>query len=297
MEEPIIEAFSALKLTPSTLAAFPDRAVLEEVLHDYSRRADRMSWSPYDLVNSEACQELASSERLSPIEFNALKTVLFVEDHLPAYMLTYLKALNDPNLADAQHILNRQVLHFTFRWVSEEDRHAQVLERYLTHTGLIAQTDLELLMVKERKKPYDFPFEDLTTSFVYLALQEKATHLFYKALARSVRDPLLKLVLSRMAGDEASHGRFFYDLVIRSHLGDLDAVTRTISIVANDFKMPVQNNLDDYRRQVVGLMRSAPSYRHDDVFADMARAVDRASRRNDLSSLSLIAPDQADDDE
>jgi hypothetical protein len=39
------------------------------------------------------------------------------------------------------------------------------------------------------------------------------------------------------------------------------------------------------------MMRAAPSYRHGDVFADMMRAVDRASERFDRESLQLITPD------
>ena len=58
-----------------------------------------------------------------------------------------------------------------------------------------------------------------------------------------------------------------------------------------DFKMPVQNNLLNYRRQLLGMMRAAPSYRHPDVFADMMRAVDRAGQRHGRQSLQLICPD------
>ena len=82
-----------------------------------------------------------------------------------------------------------------------------------------------------------------------------------------------------MSADEASHGAFFYDLMISSFKGDLDALSRKISAVAKDFRMPVQNNLLNYQRQLLGMMRAAPSYRHGDVFADMMNAVDRAAHR------------------
>jgi hypothetical protein len=55
--------------------------------------------------------------------------------------------------------------------------------------------------------------------------------------------------------------------------------------------MPVQNNLLNYRRQLLGMMKAAPSYRHGDVFADMMNAVDRAAERYDQQSLHLITPD------
>jgi hypothetical protein len=46
-----------------------------------------------------------------------------------------------------------------------------------------------------------------------------------------------------MGADEANHGVFFYNLLMGWIKDDLDALSRKISAVAHDFKMPVQNNL------------------------------------------------------
>src|SRR5437016_5835922 len=191
--------------------AFPPRGVLDDVLYDYFRRSDRMGWSPYDLVETGQVQQLARPERLSEYQRGAVKTVLFVEDHLPGYLSEYLRIMTDPEVTDEQHILNRNTLHFTFRWVSEEDRHAHVLERYLVQTGLVTQQELALDMMRERKEAYIFPYQQLIEGFIYLALQEKATHLYYCALAKDVDEPLLKTILQKMGADEASHGKFFYE--------------------------------------------------------------------------------------
>ena len=101
----------------------------------------------------------------------------------------------------------------------------------------------------------------------------------------------MRTILQRMGADEASHGKFFYELLIKSHKGDLDALAKKISAVSNDFKMPVQNNLINYRPQVLGLMRAAPSYKHPDVFADMMAAVEKASSGYSRDSLELITPE------
>ncbi len=271
---------------------FPNPDVLDEVLYDYLRRADRMGWSPYDLVNEQQMRDLARPERLSEVQRGAVKTVLFVEDHLPGYLSEYLRVTTDPTLPDDQYIVNRRALHYTFRWVAEEDRHAHVLEMYMTRSGLVSQEELAMDMLRERKTAYIFPYEtNMVDGFIYLALQEKATHLYYRALAKDVDEPLLKAILTKMGADEASHGRFFYDLLIKCHKGDLDALARKISVVANDFKMPVQNNLLNYRRQLVGMMRAAPSYRHPDVFTDMMSAVEKAAKEYTRDSLQLITPE------
>jgi len=270
---------------------FPPPGVIDEVLYDYLRRADRMGWSPYDLVDQENLKTLARPERLSATQLGAVKTVLFVEDHLPGYLSEYLRIMTDPDAPEDQQIVNRKTLHYTFRWVAEEDRHAHVLEMYLTRTGLVKAEELEQDMLRERQTGYAFPYQQMVEGFIYLALQEKATHLYYRALAKDIEEPLLKAILGRMGADEASHGAFFYDLLTKGFKGDLDALAKKVSAVANEFKMPVQNNLLNYRRQLLGMMKAAPSYRHGDVFEDMMRAVERAGERYDRESLHLITPD------
>jgi len=273
---------------------FPNPAALDTVLYDYLRRADRMGWSPYDLVEQENMRTIARPERLSETQVAAVKTVLFVEDHLPGYLSEYLRIMTDPTMPDDQQIVSRKVLHFTFRWVAEEDRHAHVLEMYLQKSGLVKTGELEAEMLRERQTAYMFPYDhnnQLVEGFIYLALQEKATHLYYRALANDVNEPLLRTILTKMGADEASHGTFFYNLLIESFKGDLDLLSKKISAVANDFKMPVQNNLINYRRQLLGMMRAAPSYRHPDVFTNMMQAVEKAARSYSRDALQLVSPD------
>jgi len=269
---------------------FPRGETLEAVLEDYLRRADRMVWSPYDLVEQDKVAGLISMNSFTSEQFSAVKTVLFVEDHLPGYLAEYLRHLTNPDVNDTQHALNRKVLRFAFRWVGEEDRHSHVLERYLTVTGLISQADLDAEMTRERRLDYVSPYEGMLDSFVYLALQEKATHMYYKAVAKEIQEPVLKMCLNRMGADEASHSAFFYDLLIEGFQGNLDALTRRVTAVASQFKMPVQSNLTNYRRQVINLMRAAPSYKHPDVFGDMMSAIEKASKKYSRESLELITP-------
>src|SRR6476661_1498973 len=97
---------------------FPDPKVLDAALYDYFRRSEKLGWNPYDLVESERVRELARPERLSEYQRSAVKTVLYVEDHLPGYLSEYLRIMTNPDVADEQHIINRNTLHFTFKWVS-----------------------------------------------------------------------------------------------------------------------------------------------------------------------------------
>ena len=76
---------------------FPPPGVIDDVLYTYLRRADRMGWSPYDLVDAETLRTLARPERLSEVQLGAVKTVLLVEDHLPGYLSEYLRIMTDPD--------------------------------------------------------------------------------------------------------------------------------------------------------------------------------------------------------
>lgn len=60
----------------------PDPGAIDGLLYDYLRRADRMGWSPYDLVDDESMRSIARPGRLNEAQVGAVKTVLFVEDHL-----------------------------------------------------------------------------------------------------------------------------------------------------------------------------------------------------------------------
>ena len=160
---------------------FPDAGVLDEVLYNYIRRSDKMGWSAYDLVDAESLQNISRPERLTEQQLAAVKTVLYVEDHLPGYLSEYLRLMQNPEMPDEQLIVNRQALHYVFRWVAEEDRHAHVLEMYLTKTGLVPRPQLEVEMFRERQTAYVSPYDQVEQAFIYLALQEKATHLYYRA--------------------------------------------------------------------------------------------------------------------
>src|SRR5690349_4309097 len=107
MDRPTPSAVAALDEPPlpPALPPFPPMNVLDDVLKDYLRRADRMGWSPYDLVNHENVRALARPERLTQVQRDAVQTVLYVEDHLPGYLAEYLRIMTDPDLPDGQYIV------------------------------------------------------------------------------------------------------------------------------------------------------------------------------------------------
>jgi hypothetical protein len=268
----------------------PHRPTVDRVLKEYLCRAKTSSWSPYDLVDQPQLPSLARPDRISPEQLGALRTVLYVEDHLPGYLSEHLRLFSDPNLPEERQFINRAILRFSFNWAAEEDRHSHVLEMYLVGTGLVTREELDADLMKERNKAFQFPYSEPVDTFIYLALQEHATLLYYHALSVAVEDPLLQSILRRMASDEARHRTFFFELISRGCCADIDLLADRVANVVREFEMPIQRSLDNYRRQVVNLMRAAPKYRQTDVFDQMQKLLNRARRNERASLTALVAP-------
>ena len=271
----------------------PDRAALDRVLEEYLTRARSSGWSPYDLVDKPELVALARPDRISPEQLSAVRTVLYVEDHLPGYLSEHLRLFTDTSLPDERQFINRTILRFSFNWAAEEDRHSHVLEMYLVNTGLMSRERLDADLMRERNKAFRFPYSEPVDTFIYLALQEHATLLYYQALSSAVEDPVLRNILKKMASDEARHRTFFFELITRGCSSDLDLLAERVARAIDKFDMPIQRSLDNYRRQVVTLMRAAPRYRQADVFDQMNNLLNRARRKHQESIAALVVPSES----
>ena len=271
----------------------PDRAALDRVLEEYLTRARSSGWSPYDLVDRPELVALARPDRISPEQLSAVRTVLYVEDHLPGYLSEHLRLFTDTSLPDERQFINRTILRFSFNWAAEEDRHSHVLEMYLVNTGLMSREQLDADLMRERNKAFRFPYSEPVDTFIYLALQEHATLLYYQALSSAVEDPVLRNILKKMASDEARHRTFFFELITRGCSSDLDLLAERVARAIDKFDMPIQRSLDNYRRQVVTLMRAAPRYRQADVFDQMNNLLNRARRKHQESIAALVVPSES----
>ncbi|MDE2290984.1 MAG: acyl-ACP desaturase, partial [Elusimicrobia bacterium] len=194
----------------------------------------------------------------------------------------------EPGLPDLELDLRRAMLHFVFKWVSDEDRHAHTLENYLRATGRVDEADLSREMRAAAVKGYASPHADPMQMAVYTVIQEKATQVFYSCLRDAVEEPVLKEVLSALSADEARHCGFFADLlrVYLAQPGGADYAKIKEAVV--DFKMPLYGTLDHYKRRSIVMMRAAKGYHFRDAFTLIKQAVGRyADARVDSRSHTL----------
>jgi len=234
---------------------------VDEHVKRYLLANDNVGYNRYTDFDWADVKRSVDESNMGDIHINAIETAMLVEDHIPGYGTEYQRLFTlDPNLSTEANWRNREMLHFVFRWVAEEDRHAHCLEFYLRATGRRDDAHITNLMVSEGVKHYSAPHDIPTQLFTYTALQEKATQIFYSCVRQAVNEPVLRNVMGHLAQDEARHCKFFSDLVVDA-LWQADA--RTVGMMKEaiaHFRMPLSDMMDNYRRKAIEMIRAANGY-------------------------------------
>jgi hypothetical protein len=254
----------------------------------YLGRFETMGWNRFTGFDWKAVR----GELLTDEQVEALRTAMLVEDHVPGYSKAYHDLFKlTPDLSADELTYRRQMLHFVFKWVGDEDRPAHTLENYIAASGRVDAADLGAEMRAAVVAPYTAPHPDGMQMAVYTVIQEKATQVFYARLRDAVKEPVGQEVLDNLSHDEARHCGFFSDLlrVYMGAPGGMDAVK--IKEAVDAFKMPLYGVLDNYRRRSIIMMRAARGYDFRDAFGLIEQAVRRLadartdSRTNGLKEL------------
>jgi acyl-[acyl-carrier-protein] desaturase len=249
---------------------------LEEHVTDYLAGNDHVGYNRFTDFDWSSLKDSVHVSGMKDLHVGAVETAMLVEDHIPGYGAEYTRLfMVHEDRTDAEAWKCRQMLHFVFRWVAEEDRHAHCLELWLRHSGRRDPQALTDLMVTECKKHYIAPHDNPTQLFTYTAIQEKATQLFYSCLRQSVDEPVLRSVLAHLAQDEARHCHFFSQLVLDAlH----DASTQQVGQMKETlehFSMPLAMMMDNYKRKAIQMMRAAQGYNYLEAMKHFERLVKR----------------------
>ena len=238
----------------------------------YLERFETTGWNRFTGFDWERIE----GERLSEVQLEALKTAMLVEDHIPDYSRNYqeMLAIQD-GLPPGELAFRREMLHFVFRWVGDEDRHAHTLENYLRACGRVDGEALSSEMLATSAKPYTRPHPGPMQMAVHTVIQEKATQVFYACLRDAVEEPILKEVLALLSQDEARHCGFFIDLLKLYLETPGGADYREIKEAVVEFKMPLYGIIDNYKRRSIAMMRAAPGYHYREAFSLIQLALGR----------------------
>jgi acyl-[acyl-carrier-protein] desaturase len=250
---------------------------LEEHVTRYLAENDHVGYNRFNDFEWGALKDSVHDHGLTDLHIGAVETAMLVEDHIPGYGSEYLRLfMVHEGRTDADAWRCRQMLHFVFRWVAEEDRHAHCLELWLRHSGRRDDQALTDLMVHEGKKQYIVPHENPNQLFTYTAIQEKATQLYYSCLRQSVKEPILRSVLARLSQDEARHCHFFSQLVSDALVEGSNRHMAQMKEALEQFSMPLAMMMDNYIRKAIRMKKAAPGYDFRDALEHFQRLVKRA---------------------
>ncbi|MEX2256255.1 MAG: acyl-ACP desaturase [Acidimicrobiia bacterium] len=192
-------------------------------------------WFPHQLVPWDRGRAFEADDDWDPDDAHvgeAARSALFVnlltEDNLPYYTRTLSGLFGRDDAWGA----------WTRRWTAEEGRHAIVIRDYLTVTRAIDPVALERGRMKQVSNGIVPEPLSLPDALVYVTLQELATRIAHQNTGKILEDKAGQRIMSRVAGDENLHYRFYRDVATRALELEptrmLDAMDRQV----RDFAMP-----------------------------------------------------------
>ncbi|AMM50240.1 fatty acid desaturase [Rufibacter sp. DG15C] len=183
---------------------------LEQKLPEFLKSVED-SWQPADFLPDARFDNFFSEikdlqERAKELSYDLLAVLIgdtITEEALPTYE-SWIMSIHDIN--NDEH---SAWMKWNRGWTSEENRHGDLLNRYLYLTGRIDMRQMEAstqyliadgMDIKTDNDPY--------RSFVYTSFQETATNVSHRrvgALAKKVGETTLSRICNFIAADEGRH--------------------------------------------------------------------------------------------
>jgi acyl-[acyl-carrier-protein] desaturase len=176
------------------------------------------AWQPSDFLPS--LSDPGWRERIDALQRHAASLpddVLVVlvgdmvtEEALPTYQ-TWLNRLN--GITDETGVSNTPWARWGRGWTAEENRHGDLLNRYLLLSGRVDMRSVEVTIHHLINSGFDPQTEnDPYLGFIYTSFQERATKISHRnvaTLALRAGDDVLHRICGTIAGDEARHEKAY----------------------------------------------------------------------------------------
>lgn len=211
---------SALSEEQKSAFSLDEKAELIRSMEDYAEEqlglllSVERAWQPMDFMPDpsqegwlEQVEEIReTSKTLSGEVLVTLVGDMVTEEALPSYqtMLNRFSGVEDPT-GDAPSAWAR----WSRGWTAEENRHGDLLNRFLYLTGRVNMRSIETTIHHLLKNGFNPGTDsDPYQGFIYTSFQERATKISHNnvgILARESGCPLLGKICAAIAGDEARH--------------------------------------------------------------------------------------------
>ncbi|MBI4432996.1 MAG: acyl-ACP desaturase [Candidatus Omnitrophica bacterium] len=199
------------------------------------------SWQPQDLLPDMTSADWrdnvhALRDRSAGMSDEALVVLvgnLVTEEALPSYQtwLNRVKEISDQTGAD-----DTPWALWTRGWTAEENRHGDVLNKYLYLSGRVDMRAVEITIQHLIRNGFDLKSDnDPYKSLVYASFQERATKISHAntgKLAEKCGDVVLGRICATIAGDEARHEEAY-----KRFFGEVLRVDAARAVIAFAFMM------------------------------------------------------------
>ncbi len=185
----------------------------------------RECWQPTDFLpdmsSENALEEVAAlrkrSEGIPPEIISCLVGNMITEEALPSYQTFFnlLRGINE----ERDLVSDRAWVRWSRTWTAEENRHGDLLNKYLYLTGKADMREVEITIHNLIANGFDGKTDqDPYQAMIYTSFQERATkisHVNTGKLADGFGDNVLSRICKTIAGDEARHERAYKSFMSR----------------------------------------------------------------------------------
>ncbi len=212
------------------------------------------SWQPADLLPDLAAaswvEELTEFRRKAESLPDDVLVVLVgdmvTEEALPTYQ-SWLNRLH--GVTDETGASDRPWARWTRGWTSEENRHGDLLNRYLYITGRVDMHAVEVTIHHLINNGFDAHTDnDPYLGFIYTSFQERATKISHRnvaTLAKRVGEEALHRICGIIAGDEARHEKAYKAIMAKVFEADpVGAVGAFATMMKRKIVMPAVSMQD-----------------------------------------------------
>ncbi len=165
---------------------------------------------------------------------------MVTEEALPTYQ-TWINRLN--GLTDQTGVSKTPWAKWSRGWTAEENRHGDLLNRYLYLTGRVNMRAVEVTIQNLINEGFDPQTEnDPYLGFIYTSFQERATKISHRNVAKLAKkqgEEKLHQICGLIAGDEARH-EHAYKLFMSKvfEIDPVDAVQSFATMMRKKITMP-----------------------------------------------------------
>lgn len=185
------------------------------------------NWQPADLLPDASLENFFEEvkrlqERARGLSYDLIAVLVgdtITEEALPSYE-SWIHTVQGIHQAERESGWRT----WTRYWTAEENRHGDVLNRYLYLTGRINMREMEASTQYLIADGFDTQIgDDPYRTFIYTSFQELATNISHRrvaSMAKKQGDSLLARICGQVAADEARHAKAYITFI--RHIFEID---------------------------------------------------------------------------